>query len=265
MPKSRRRQRDRREDQHALARPRRGRRAPAGPCRPWAPTHASTAVLRERMRWPIAAPAAACARVITLGETTAHSRLPCDPHVPVAFGQIAGHPRRPALARRAQPRGHRSRDARDPPRAARGRRQLPRRQDVRRRRARALGRAGGAVEPDARPAGREDRRRGADGAARRRGHEADVRRQAADRDPALRPAGLGQDDGRRQAREPARQAGPEARAGGLRPAAPGRRRAAQDARAAGRRPGLRPRHRRRSRSRSRATASRRRPRRAATS
>ena len=36
------------------------------------------------------------------------------------------------------------------------------------------------------------------------GTKLDVRVQAADRDPALRPAGLGQDDRRRQAREPAR-------------------------------------------------------------
>src|SRR4051812_18713717 len=34
---------------------------------PWTPRHVSTAVLRDRMRCPIAAPAAACARVITLG------------------------------------------------------------------------------------------------------------------------------------------------------------------------------------------------------
>ena len=115
---------------------------PGRSSRPWAPT---TRQHRRAARRGCAPDGGAGRRVRerhhSRGVYSPDTRLPCDPHVRVAFRQIAGHPRRPALARRAQPGGHRSRHARDPPRAARGRRQLPRRQDVRRRGARARGRA----------------------------------------------------------------------------------------------------------------------------
>ena len=65
---------------------------------------------------------------------------------------------------------------------------------------------GGAGQPDARPAGREDRPRGADVADGHGRREALVRQPAADRDPDGRPPGLGQDDGRRQAGAAAGQA-----------------------------------------------------------
>ena len=65
-------------------------------------------------------------------------------------------------------------------------------------RERALG-PGRAEEPDSRPAGREDRPRGADRADGRRRLGAGLRRARADGDPARRAAGLGQDDGRGQA------------------------------------------------------------------
>ena len=114
-------------------------------------------------------------------------------------------------------------------------------------------------EPHAGPAGRQDRRRGADRAARRHEREADVRREAADRDPALRPAGLRQDDVRGQARAP------PAGAGASRPRSSPATSTARppidqlrDARRAGRRARLRARHRAPIPSRSRAGASSRR-------
>ena len=60
--------------------------------------------------------------------------------------------------------------------------------------------------------------------------QARVRRPAADGDPARRPAGLGQDDRRRQARAAAAQGGPQAGPRRRRPAAPGRDRPARAAR-----------------------------------
>ena len=62
-----RRQRDRGEDQHALLGLVEILVAGQVHAARGTPTHASTARLRDRIRCPIAAPAAACARVITLG------------------------------------------------------------------------------------------------------------------------------------------------------------------------------------------------------
>ena len=106
-------------------------------------------------------------------------------------------------------------------------------------RARARARRGRAEEPDAGPAGREDRPRRAD-RADGLGHVADrVRAAAADDDPARGPPGLGQDDDRGQARAAAAEGRQEAGARRRRPAAPGRDRAADPARRAGRRPRVR--------------------------
>ena len=78
--------------------------------------------------------------------------------------QAPARPRRPS--RQGPPRrgSDLEGDARDPARAARGRRQLQGRQGLRRAGPRARDRAGGAEEPQRRPAGRQDRPRGADGA-----------------------------------------------------------------------------------------------------
>ena len=126
-------------------RPRRGRRAPAGRAGRERRRTPAAAVRRERMREPIAAPAAACARVITLrgvyrpSAATMRARMfqSLSDKLQATLGDLRS---RGALSEA----GHRPRDARDPARPARGGRQLPRRQDVRRRRARALRRRGGA-------------------------------------------------------------------------------------------------------------------------
>ena len=107
--------------------------------------------------------------------------------------------RRP-LARQAERGRRRRRDARDPPRPARGRRQLQGRQSLHRDAEGALPRRRGAREPRPRPAGGEDRQRGADRADGRRRPRPRLRLERADRDPDGRPAGLGQDDRLREAR-----------------------------------------------------------------
>ena len=108
-----------------------------------------------------------------------------------------------------------------------------RRQGLRRARARARARRGRAQEPDAGPAGREDRPRRADRAARLDRLAPRVRAAAADDDPPRRPPGLGQDDDRRRSsRSCSAQGGPEAGARRRRPPAPGRDRAARPARRA---------------------------------
>ena len=108
-------------------------------------------------------------------------------------------PQDPGRADRSRPRvrgGRRRRDARGPPRAARGGRQLQGRQGLRRPRARARARRGDPREPDRRPAGREDRQRGADGAPVGGRPDLPPRRQPGGH-RARRPPGLGQDDDRR--------------------------------------------------------------------
>ena len=76
--------------------------------------------------------------------------------------QAAERARRPSQEGTARRGVDLARDARDPPRAARGRRQPHGRPRLRRARARACARRGGAEEPDAGPAGREGRARRAD-------------------------------------------------------------------------------------------------------
>ena len=117
-----------------------------------------------------------------------------------ALRPAAGDALRGPLARQAE-RGRRRRgDAGDPPRAARGRRQLQGRQILHRDAEGALPRRRGAGEPRPGPAGGQDRQRGADGADGRHRARARLRLQRPDRDPDGRPAGLGQDDRLRQAR-----------------------------------------------------------------
>ena len=94
------------------------------------------------------------------------------------------------------------------------------------------------------PAGRQDRQRGADRPHGRHlgGHH--VLAAAADRDPDGRPAGLGQDDGHRQARPvPARAARLVGRRRRVRRLPPGRGRPAHQGRRPGRRRRLRAGHR----------------------
>ena len=116
-----------------------------------------------------------------------------------------GDPLRGPLARQAE-RGRRRRgDAGDPPRPARGRRQLQGRQSVHGDAEGALPRLRGAGEPRPRPAGGEDRQRGADGADGRDRARPRLRLQRPDGDPDGRAAGLGQDDRLREARPPPRR------------------------------------------------------------
>ena len=145
------------------------------------------------------------------------------PDVRPALRPPSGDALRRPLARQADRGRRRPRDARDPPRPARGRRQLQGRQGVHRAGAGALPRRGRAREPQSRPAGREDRQRGARRADGRREPRPRLRRLGPDRDPDGRAAGLGQDDRLREARQAARRAGQEASPS--RPATPsGRRR-----------------------------------------
>ena len=123
-------------------------------------------------------------------------------------------------------------------RAARGRRQRRASSSVHRPGEGARDRRGGGEEPDARPAGHQDRPRGARRDARRHDRQAHDELEAADGRDAGRPAGLREDDRRRQARAAAEDAGPAAAARRCRPAAPGRGRAAARARGARRRAGL---------------------------
>ncbi len=149
-----------------------------------------------------------------------------------AFRQTASHARRSPGPRTPVRGGRRQGRARDSPRPARGRRQPEGRQGVRRAREGAGPRRGRDEERHARPAGREDRPRGADRAHGHRRLEARVRRAAADRDPARGPPGLRQDDLRREARAAPAQAGEDACARCRRSPAPGRDRPARAARQA---------------------------------
>src|SRR3954471_16894774 len=141
----------------------------------------------------------------------------------------AERPRRPAQAGLPRRGVDLARDARGAARAARGGRQLRGREGVRRPRARARARRRRGQEPDARPAGGEDRPGGADRADGLRRLPPRLRGAAADGDPARRPAGRRQDDRRREARAAAAQGGPQARSRRRRPAAPGRDRPARPA------------------------------------
>ena len=137
---------------------------------------------------------------------------------PVSWSRV-----RPALRpppgdalRRPQPRQadrgrRRQGDARDPPRAARGRRQLQGRQAVHRAGEGALPRRRRARRAQPRPAGGEDRRRGARGADGRREPRPRLRLLGPDGDPDGRPPGLGQDDRLREARQAPRRRGQEGR------------------------------------------------------
>ena len=140
-----------------------------------------------------------------------------------------GRPRRPRTqvpSRRGD--GH-ARDARDPPRAPRGRRRLRGRQAVRRRGAGARARPGRPEGARAGPAGREDRPRGAHRAHGLVRLEARLRTPAGRRPPVWAP-GIRQDDDCGEARAPPAQAreedpGPRRR----RPPAAGRDRPARAA------------------------------------
>ena len=154
--------------------------------------------------------------------------------------QASGRPRRPPEEGEARRGVDLARDARDPPRAARGRRQLHRRPRLRRPRPREGARRGGPEEPDAGPAGREGRARGADGADG--GGRVGARLREVHGDPARRPPGLGQDDGLSEARARTPQAGPQAGPRRRRPAAPSRDRPARAARQADPGAGLPHRH-----------------------
>ena len=144
--------------------------------------------------------------------------------------QASERPRRPPEEGEARRGVDLARDARDPPRAARSRRQLHRRPRLRRPRPREGARRGGAQEPDARPAGREGRARRADRADGR--GRVGARLRQVHGHPARRPPGLGQDDDGGQARARAPQAGPQAGPRRRRPAASRRDRPARAARQA---------------------------------
>ena len=158
--------------------------------------------------------------------------------------EAPGDPRRRPRPRHADRGRHRQGHARDPPRAARGRRQLQGRQVVHGDGQGALPGRRRARHAQPRPAGRQDRQRGARRADGRRLARGDLLAAPADGDRPRRPAGLGQDDRRGQARalaeERARLVG---RAGGLRRLPPRRRRPAREGRRAGRRRRLRAGHR----------------------
>ena len=160
------------------------------------------------------------------------------------FREAPDHPRRCPRPRHPDRGRHRQGDARHPPRAAGGRRQLQGRQVVHRDGQGALPGRRRARHAQPRPAGRQDRQRGARRAHGRRLARGDLLAAPSDGDRARRPAGLGQDDGRGQARalaeERARLVG---RAGGVRRLPPRRRRPAREGRRAGGRRRLRAGHR----------------------
>ena len=156
-----------------------------------------------------------------------------------AFRQAPERSRGPSQPRNPRRGDDLPRDARGSPRAARGRRQLRRRPAVRRARPRARARPGRPEEPDAGPAGGEDRARGADGADGVRLLEARLLAAAADDDPPRRAPGLGEDHRGWKARAAAPERRPQAGARRRRPSAPRRDRAADPTRCAGRRSRLR--------------------------
>ena len=152
------------------------------------------------------------------------------PHVRLAFRSARRDPRRPQGQGPAVRGRHQQGHARDPPGAARGRRQLRRRQGLRRPRTGAGHGLRGDGQPHPRPAGRQDRARGADQPDGRGRHQALVLEPPAHGDPDGRPAGIRQDHRLRQAGPPAGQAEALARAGRLRRLPAGRHPAAADAR-----------------------------------
>ena len=165
-------------------------------------------------------------------------------HVRFALGKASRHARGCSSARRPDRGRHQQGHARDPPRAARGRRQLQGRQAVHElgQGARARDRDHQAAQPG--PAGHQDRQRRADRADGRPVGGDHVLAAPADRDPDGRPAGLRQDHRHGQAGEAAQ--GAERLVRGrrrLRRLPPGRRRAADQGRRPGGRDGLRAGHR----------------------
>ncbi len=154
-------------------------------------------------------------------------------------------PLRRPFARQAERVRRRRGDARDPPRPARGRRQLQSRQNLHQDAEGALPGLRRAEQPRSRPAGGEDRQRGAGGADGRHRQRAGDGAFRPDRDPDGRPAGLGQDDRLRQARPLLQEDQQGRRDRRLRRLPAGRGRAAGHRRRARRRPRLRARHRRR--------------------
>ena len=150
-------------------------------------------------------------------------------HVRLARREAAGNALRCAQPRHPDRAGHRRRDARDPPRAAGGGRQLQGRQAVHRPAEGALSGRGGHRQAERRPAGGEDRRGGVDGADGRRVRRPELLPATADGDPDGGVAGLGQDDRDGEAREaPARGALLDGGGGGVRHLPPGRGRAARE-------------------------------------
>ena len=151
-------------------------------------------------------------------------------------------PQDPRRVDRSWPRdrsGPRCGDARGPARPARGGRQLQGGQGLRRAGARAGAGRRDPREPHRRPAGRQDRQRGAHRAPVRGRPDLPPRGQPG-RDRPRRPPGIGQDDVRGQARQAHRQARSGAAPRGRRPLPAGRRGPARDA-------GQEPQHRRLSR------------------
>ena len=163
-----------------------------------------------------------------------HVRLAQLPH-PERVHRPAGRGAADRVAGRRRP-------ARNPSGAARGRRQLQRRQGLHRSRPRPRHGPGGAAQPVAGAAGREDRPRRAAGAlCRHRGRPDEGRAEAAGR-AAARPAGRGQDDHVGQAGALAEAPGQEPGDGVHRRAPSRRDPAARDRRRAGRREGVRAGH-----------------------
>ena len=160
------------------------------------------------------------AGAVQLAACLLHPRGPpgstLHPHVRLAFRSARRHPRRPQGQGPPVRGRHQHGHARDPPGAARGRRQLRRRQGLRRPRPGAGDGRRGDGQPHPRPAGRQDRARGADQPDGRGRHQALVLEPPAHRDPDGRPAGLRQDHRLRQAGPAPGQAEALAGAGRLR-------------------------------------------------
>ncbi len=180
---------------------------------PFDPAEFVAALLRQRLR------AGACD-----GERVRRPGRPLRRHL-----QASARPRP------AERQGRRRGRARDPRRAARGRRQRDGRQVVHQPRQGTRARRRGREEPEPRAAGHQDRPRRARDDARRRDGQAHDELQTPDRRDARRPAGLGEDDRCRQARAPPRRRRAQAAAGRRRPSAAGGGRAAARARPAHRR------------------------------
>ena len=113
-----------------------GRRAAADAARrPAAPARDRQAIAGPSPRWTVelragAAPPRAAAALPARTDDRPAARSSCCGSVRLPRREAPGHPRRRPPARRADRGRHQRRDARDPPRAARGRRQLQGRQAV---------------------------------------------------------------------------------------------------------------------------------------